>query len=132
MRKSALPWLLVFSRLMAQTPASEANPFTSPEDVEHGARLFAVSCSRCHGPGGTGGRGPDLTQTHRARANDDRALFQIVHDGIAGTETPANRTMTDHETWQVIASRWRPSRAYRAARIGSTISGGAIFAFGLE
>lgn len=127
MRKSALPWLLVFSRLMAQTPASEANPFTSPEDVEHGARLFAVSCSRCHGPGGTGGRGPDLTQTHRARANDDRALFQIVHDGIAGTEMPANRTMTDHETWQVIAYVRSLGRSAVEKVAGDAARGASLF-----
>lgn len=126
MRKRALSWLVALSPLMAQTPISETNLFTSTEDVGHGARLFAVNCSRCHGPRGTGGRGADLARPQLMRATDDRAVFEIVHDGIPGTEMPSNRTMTDHETWQVIAyirtlGRWAGEKVAGNAARGASL-----------
>jgi len=127
MRRLALISLLVAARLAAQAPVPAANRFTSPPDIEQGARLFAVNCTRCHGPKGAGGRGPDLTQLHRARANDDAALFQIVHDGIPGTEMPANRTMTDHETWQVIAYVRTLGRASGEQAAGDAAHGASLF-----
>lgn len=127
MRKSALPWLLVCSSLTAQTPAPQANPFASPGDIQHGARLFAVNCSLCHGQKGTGGRGADLTQPRLTRANDDAGLFQIVHDGISGTEMPASRSMTDREMWQVIAYVRTLGRAPAGNIAGDAAHGAALF-----
>ena len=49
----------VFSLTMQGSEA--ANPFTSDEDVEAGARVFRTSCALCHGGDATGGLGPDLT-----------------------------------------------------------------------
>lgn len=127
MRKLGLLSLLVSTGLMAQPDAPKANPFTSAGDIQRGARLFAANCALCHGPKGAGGRGADLARPRLTRATDDEALFQIVHDGIPGTEMPANRTMTDHETWQVTAYVRTLGRAAGEAVAGNPAHGAALF-----
>jgi len=103
MRKFSLLPLLVLFRLSAQTEIPKENPFTGAADLERGKRLFASSCAPCHGPAGAGGRGANLARPKLPRATDDRALFQILKEGIPGTEMPGAWSMTDHEIWQVAA-----------------------------
>jgi cytochrome c oxidase cbb3-type subunit 3 len=90
-------------RLSAQTEIPKQNPYTSPGDLERGARLFTANCAPCHGPKGNGGRGANLARPRLPRATDDAALFQILRDGIPNTEMPGAWGMTDHEMWQVAA-----------------------------
>jgi cytochrome c oxidase cbb3-type subunit 3 len=71
------------------------------DDLARGSKLFVAQCALCHGIGGTGGRGPSLNQPDLRRAADNRALFQIIQDGIQGTEMPGAWQMTDREVWQV-------------------------------
>ncbi len=113
--------------LHAQTRVPKANPIASPGDMDRAARLFAANCALCHGPKGTGGRGADLARPRLTRATDDAALFQIIHDGIPGTEMPANRAMTDHEMWQVIAYVRTLGRAAAEKVSGDATSGAAVF-----
>ena len=94
---------MVLFRLAAQTEIPKENPFTSPADVERGARLFANNCAPCHGPKGNGGRGANLARPKLPRATDDAALFLIIRDGIPNTEMPGTWGMDEHETWQVAA-----------------------------
>lgn len=79
------------------------NPQTSPADIERGRQLFQSHCAGCHGPNGEGGRGPMLARPRLRRAPDDPALFQLLRDGIAGTEMPAAWVMTSKEMWQTAA-----------------------------
>ena len=127
MRRLRLLTLLASLGLHAQTGVPKADPIVSPGDIGHGARLFAVNCALCHGPKGTGGRGADLARPRLTRAIDDAALFQIVHDGIPCTEMPANRAMTDHEMWQVIAYVRTLGRAAAERVAGDAASGAGVF-----
>lgn len=70
-------------------------------DLARGNKLFVAHCALCHGIGGTGGRGPSLTQPALARAADNQALFKVIRDGIEGTEMPDAWQLTDREIWQV-------------------------------
>src|SRR5215467_8597252 len=119
--------LLAALSLHAQTGTPQASPFAKSGDADRGARLFAGNCALCHGPKGSGGRGPDLAQPRLTRASDDAALFQIIHDGILGTEMPANRAMTDHEMWQVIAFVRRLARTPVEPLAGDAARGAALF-----
>jgi putative heme-binding domain-containing protein len=54
-----------------------------------------------------GGRGPDLTRAQKKHGNSDADLFRTIHDGVPGTDMPAQMgsigvEMKDHEIWQVI------------------------------
>jgi putative heme-binding domain-containing protein len=77
------------------------NPHTSPSDLKRGEQLFLGHCASCHGPKGEGGRGPYLTRPKLPRAPDDKALFELIRDGIPGTEMPAGWVMISKEVWQV-------------------------------
>lgn len=66
-----------------------------------GEKLFVAHCALCHGIGGSGGRGPSLNQPELRRAADNRALFQIIQNGIQGTEMPGAWQMTEREIVQV-------------------------------
>jgi len=62
-----------------------------------------VHCARCHGVGGQGGEGADLTRPTLRFAADDDALVSVVRKGIRGTGMPGNIIPTDDEV-QKIAS----------------------------
>src|SRR4029077_8872576 len=79
------------------------NPNTTPADLKNGQQLFMAQCARCHGPKGEGERGTVLTQPRLSRAPDDQALFQVIRDGIKGTEMPGGYALDTRETWQLTA-----------------------------
>ena len=117
--------------LSAQIETPQRNPYTAEADVAQGKRIFQGHCAGCHGPGGEGGRGAILARPKLTRATDDAALFQILKDGIPGTEMPPAPELTNHEKWQVAGfvktlgrvdvSKGIPGNASRGARLfGST------------
>jgi putative heme-binding domain-containing protein len=101
---SALIFLALAPLLQAQTEVPKQNPHTSAADVERGKRLFANNCAPCHGPRGAGGRGANLAQPKLPRAADDPSLFDVIRNGLPGTEMPPGWwVMDDRELWQVAA-----------------------------
>ena len=58
------------------------------DELELGRGLFTKHCALCHGPHGEGGRGPTLAQPTLPRASDDASLYQILAEGIKGTQMP--------------------------------------------
>lgn len=89
----AVAGLLVCMLGWAQTDATQAEtaqetatgPVSSASDVEQGALVVRSFCSTCHGPEGTGGRGPDLTRKQLRHGNSDEAIFRNIQRGIPGT-----------------------------------------------
>src|SRR5689334_63085 len=73
-----------------------------PNAVAAGAKLYATSCAGCHGPDGTGGRGPNLI--HRLESNPlkDDELFNVIRHGIPGADMPAT-SLSDEDTWRLAA-----------------------------
>src|SRR5947207_9797762 len=73
-----------------------------PASIAAGAKLYATSCAGCHGPDGSGGRGPNLI--HRAASNplSDRTLFSTIRDGLPGTDMPPTK-LPDDQTWNLVA-----------------------------
>ncbi|MBI1354275.1 MAG: c-type cytochrome [Acidobacteria bacterium] len=104
MRTSALGALLVLA--LGVLPAQERsrrNPYTSPDDVAAGARLYRPLCSNCHGQQGQGW--PGFTPNFAGElhyATSDAALFDLLQTGIAGTDMPAF-TFSERQSWQVVA-----------------------------
>ena len=100
--KILLGILLGCALCQAQAPPP-LNPYLSPKDVARGERLFMGNCALCHGPRGDGGLGTKLAVPRLPRAPDDKALFNIIKNGIEGTEMPRAWRMLDREIWQLIA-----------------------------
>jgi len=106
---------LVFLATLQFTGMSQRAPVHNPfpptaASVEAGQRLYTQRCTPCHGPMGRG-NGPlavglspppaDLVVHVPLHADHD--LFQLIHDGIAGTAmAPFGSQMTEEEIWHTI------------------------------
>ena len=93
--------VLVPLNAAAQTkPLAEA----APADVAAGQRIFDAQCGLCHGRDGAGGTGPTLQRATLRNAADDRALIDLVMNGIPATEMPAFvYSLTERTAWQTAA-----------------------------
>jgi putative heme-binding domain-containing protein len=63
--------------------------------------LYRWRCGECHGLDATGYRGPDLTAALAGGIADER-LFQVIRNGVPGTEMPPSNS-PDDELLQLIA-----------------------------
>src|SRR5437899_6310587 len=98
--------LLIASALQAQfrdpDSQSERNPFAGqPDAILAGKKLFATSCSGCHGANAEGGRGPNLMKGRMIRRSSDTVLFTSIKKGVPGTDMPPTN-LPDDQIWR----RW--------------------------
>lgn len=104
-RPAVFLWVLTIatSPWLTGEEIPKGNPYKGAADLERGRQLFAGHCAPCHGPAGNGGRGANLARPTLPRAPDDATLFQVIRDGIPGTEMPGSWALNEHESWQVAA-----------------------------
>jgi cytochrome c oxidase cbb3-type subunit III len=81
---------------------SVRQPPATPKDLAAGERIFRTQCASCHGQRGEGGRGATLAQWRLPHAPNDRAMFDVIKNGIPETEMPGH-WYTSGEIWQVVA-----------------------------
>jgi putative heme-binding domain-containing protein len=106
--------------------AVSANRFDNPDGVAEGRALFQLHCSYCHGAGGEGGRGADLTTGQYRRGGSDANIYSTVRNGI-GSEMPAVRA-TDDEVWKMVAFVKRIGSSGLAERpAGDALAGKALY-----
>lgn len=55
-----------------------------PLDIEAGRRTFLIHCERCHGPDGTGGIGPNLTDQFTLHGETYEDILNVVTNGVPG------------------------------------------------
>ena len=81
------------------------NPHGSdPDAIEAGRVAFRIYCSPCHGIGGAGGRGPDLTLGVYSVGDSDEALFTTIADGLTGTEMPGyGSRISSDSLWRIVS-----------------------------
>ncbi len=115
--------LILLTALLPAQERSRRNPYTSPEDVAAGARLYRPLCSNCHGRQGQGWPGftPNLAGGIQ-RASSDVEVLDLLLNGLPGTEMPAF-TLTEREGWQLVA--FVRAFADRDAEISGDASRGA-------
>ena len=93
---------------MAQTPRPQAadvanNPFANdPRAIQQGATLFDRTCSGCHGPGATGGRGPALASGVFQHGGSDNELFTTIRSGVQGTQMPSFSALPSDDVWRLV------------------------------
>ncbi len=87
---------LALPPMSAQDARGKANP---------GQQLFSSNCSGCHGLDGRGGEhGPNIATRAEVQRLEDRDIFHIVRDGIAGAGMPAFRSLLTNEELNVLVS----------------------------
>jgi len=74
----------------------------NPEAIDAGAKLFATSCAACHGPDGSGGRGPNLVRRPLWHPLSDEDIFRTIRNGVPGADMPPTK-LSDAETWNLVA-----------------------------
>ena len=91
------------SLLVAQQPNTTRNPLNASADVIAAGRVvFDQTCQSCHAPGGTGDRGPALNTGVFGHGSEDGDLFRTIREGLAGTQMPPFRGLTDEQIWQIV------------------------------
>lgn len=93
-----------------EAAAARPNPVApTPESVATGGALYAVYCTPCHGPGGTGDGlvaskfvpAPDLTNPELQRGRTDGYWESYL--GVGGAIMPAYaEAMSAEERWHVV------------------------------
>jgi putative heme-binding domain-containing protein len=86
-----------------QTPGAVRNPaIRNPEAIAAGAKLYATSCAGCHGPDGSGGRGPNLIHRFESHPLKDDEIFSTIRNGVPGADMPATK-LPDDDMWKLVA-----------------------------
>ena len=107
-RFAVLACLAVTGQAWAQTPAPQQadvaiNPFANrPDAVSQGAALFDRTCSGCHGPGATGGRGPALANGVFQHGGSDNEIFATIKSGVPGTQMPSFSNLPSDDVWRLV------------------------------
>jgi len=73
-----------------------------PKAIAAGAKLWATSCAGCHGPDGSGGRGPNLVKRAVWHPLSDETIFKTIREGAPGTDMPPTN-LSEDETWRLVA-----------------------------
>jgi len=100
--KSPASVIVACALLLGQTTEPVRQPNATTADVEQGERTYGTECSYCHGPQGVGAIGPVLAAPRIRRAQTDQALFQVIREGIPGTQMPASG-LPAAQIWQLVA-----------------------------
>ena len=70
--------------------------------IEAGREAYLTSCSGCHGATAEGGRGPNLITARNARRASDAELFDMIKNGVRGSDMPPS-SLPDDTIWQLTA-----------------------------
>jgi cytochrome c oxidase cbb3-type subunit 3 len=73
-----------------------------PKAISAGARLYSTSCAGCHGPDGSGGRGPNLVRRVLWHPLRDDDIFRTIRNGLPGADMPPTK-LSDEQTWNLVA-----------------------------
>lgn len=123
-----LPLVFAAGVLLAQQRQREIQPPVNLEAAAAGAKLFATACGDCHGAHGEGGRGPNLATGRMMRRGGSQQIATIVRNGIAGTEMPGFRSLSDEKLAQIVAFvRSLSAPAVEAPPPGDSEAGRVLF-----
>ena len=96
---TALP---VLAQHVEEAKPSKNPAIGNPDAIAKGAKLYAGSCAGCHGPDGSGGRGPNLVRRAAWHALTDEGTFATIRNGVPGADMPATKLPED-QTWELVA-----------------------------
>src|SRR5882672_1074382 len=91
--------------MVAPIAAAAQNPFAgNAKETDVGRGLFRIVCAPCHGIQAKGGRGPDLTLGVYRAGSEDKDLYRVIAEGVAGTEMPGSlERIGSDNVWRLAA-----------------------------
>jgi cytochrome c oxidase cbb3-type subunit 3 len=92
----------LFAQHGAYLKESKNPAIGNPASIALGAKLFATSCAACHGPDGSGGRGPNLVRRAVWHPLSDELIFSTIRNGVPGADMPPTK-LEDDQTWNLVA-----------------------------
>ncbi len=97
-------WMLLLPAHPQEAGPRNKNPrLGDPVAIAGGRGLFRVYCSFCHGLKAEGGlTGPDLTRPDLTHGPTDQQMFQVISQGILGTDMPPY-ALPEDQIWQIMA-----------------------------
>ena len=98
------------------------------EHIAAGEQLYSIACSGCHGPGGEGGRGPNLVIGPAAQNKKPTQIYSAIKIGVPGGDMPPFGSMSEEQLWQMtayVSSLSRP--AYEVDVPGDPEAGKALY-----
>ncbi|HEV8380334.1 MAG TPA: PQQ-binding-like beta-propeller repeat protein [Gemmatimonadales bacterium] len=101
------------------------NVKTTPADVQAGAILFRSECAECHGPDGSGGRGPALLDRAFTHGESDWAVYRTIRFGIPNTAMGPH-PLPETALWQVVAFVRSLDRGGTASATGGRSASGSL------
>jgi cytochrome c oxidase cbb3-type subunit III len=116
----ALP--LVFG-LAAAHPQRNA----APAGLAQGKKLYDHQCLLCHGPAGTGGRGPALNLPKLQRASTPAELNRIIQAGIPNSEMPGFWLLNEREVQQIATYVLSLGQVEPVKLMGNAVRGQVLF-----
>ena len=88
--------------LIAGIAGAQQNPYASREDIRAAEPNYQLHCAFCHGRGDDG-MAANLKSPRLPHAPSDAAMFQVIQNGIPGTDMPPAIGLSDKEAWQLVA-----------------------------
>ena len=71
-------------------------------DHKGGERTFKIYCEQCHGPGGRGGAGPNLTDEFTLHGEELADVVRVIADGVPAMQMPTwSQTMSKERIREV-------------------------------
>lgn len=97
--------ILLLAAPVCGAQQARTNPFHgSAEHIDAGRATFRIYCSPCHGIRAEGGDGPDLARGVYEAGDSDANLFDVISDGVAGSEMSAfGGRMNENSIWRIVA-----------------------------
>lgn len=118
MNKRLLPItaIIMLAALFLAACGGSAEPTFAPDDITQGEKLFASTCSACHGADAKGipNLGNDLTASEYVRVNADDTLLTLLKEGrpsghelnTTGVDMPprgGNPSLSDEDLLAIVA-----------------------------
>jgi cytochrome c oxidase cbb3-type subunit 3 len=94
--------VFVLGILLATAPRMFAQHEVTADDVREGERLFAATCTGCHGAEGDGVFGVDLGRGQFRNSSTDEGLLRTIRNGLPGTAMPPN-SFSDAQAAMLVA-----------------------------
>lgn len=100
-------WIVLVYATLAGMPdrshAQQSGKSSRDESSTEGKQIFSTTCAACHGlDGGGGERGPDISHRREVQRLSDKALLQIIREGVPGTRMPAFGSLGTASTHSVV------------------------------
>ncbi|MCI0419029.1 MAG: c-type cytochrome [Acidobacteria bacterium] len=115
-----LAWLIKTAVAQEKAPEKKiVNPLGKDKTaIEAGRTQFNSGCAVCHGPTGQGGRGSRLAEVDRVQKMPDAKMFEIIKEGVSGTQMPPS-ALPDEKIWQLVSF----IRSLNASAIDQDVTG---------